>query len=492
MKTPFLNKRTYAAIGIGLLACLSVSCTKDFEKINTPPSSVTTVPAELLFSNILLGGTLREYGQSPNTRFGSWIQHWAGGAIVPDSRYIGTPENALWSGHYGMVRDIIQIRKELAGLEDAPDGRSKLAMAAIWEVHLYQQLTDLFGDIPFSEVTESVKDIRRTPRFDRQEDIYPALIDRLDAALANLTDGDRTYGAADFFYGGDIAKWRKFGNSIKLRLGMRLRRANPALAEKTVKEAVASPHGLLDGNGDNASIATSNSRSETRHPMVNQFEGGSADLRYLASALVDRLKTDNDPRLPLLAEPVIVSGQPEYHGIGVALTDDQNSALIRANYSTANLGTWFSPAFDPIPVYAMTYSDVCFYKAEAALLGWGAAPADAHGFFLDGVKAALALQPYTIAAADIPATYEANVLGFSGLTDEQKMEKIGVQKWLHLFGRNLEAFAEWRRTGYPKLTPGLYPGSTNGQIPNEVNYKEAAARMSNGDTFLSRVWWDRN
>jgi len=501
MKTLFLKKLAY----IGLLACLSVSCTKDFEKINTPPSTVTTVPAELLFSNILLGGTLREYGQSPNTRFGSWIQHWAGGTIVPDSRYISTPENGIWSGHYGgMVRNIVQIREELAGLENGPDGRSKLATAAIWEVHLYQQLTDLYGDVPFSEVTESVKEIKRVVRFDRQEEVYPALIARLDAALANLTDGDRSYGSADFFYKGDLAKWRKFGNSIKLRLGMRLRYANPALAEKTVKEAMGSPHGLLADNADNAAIATNNAREQTRHPMVNQFETGSADLRYLANTLVDQLKAYSDPRLPLLAEPVIVNGNEEYHGIGVALTDDENSALIRVNYSTANLGTWFSPTFDPIPVYAMTYSDVCFYKAEAALLGWGAATADAHGFFLDGVKSAMALPPYNLAPADIPVAYVAGVLDFAGLTDAQKMEKIATQKWLHLFGRNLEAFAEWRRTGYPKLTPGPYPGSTNGQIPrramystdeaafNEDNYKEAAARMSNGDTFLSRVWWDKN
>jgi len=504
MKTRFLNKRTYAtAVGIGLLACLSLSCTKDFEKINTPPSTVTTVPPELLFSNILLSGTLREYGQNPNTRFGSWVQHWAGGTVVPDSRYISSPGNGIWGGHYGgMVRNIVQIRAELAGLENDPTGRSKLAMAAIWEVHLYQQLTDLYGDVPFSEVTQSVKDIKRVVRFDRQEDIYPVLIARLDAALANLTDGDRGYGAADFFYGGDLAKWRKFG--IKLRLGMRLRYANPALAEKTVKEAMASPHGLPAGNADNAAIATNNARTETRHPMVNQFEEGSEDLRYLATALVDQLKAYNDPRLPLLAEPVIINGNEEYHGIGVALTDDENKNLIRTNYSTANLGTWFSTTFPPIPVYAMTYSDICFYKAEAALLGWGAAPADAQGFFTDGVEAALALPPYNMDAADIPAAYRTDVLDFAGLTDEQKLERIATQKWLHLFGRNLEAFAEWRRMGYPKLTPGPYPGSTNGQIPrramystdeaafNADNYKEASARMSNGDTFLSRVWWDKN
>ncbi|HAK31042.1 MAG TPA: SusD/RagB family nutrient-binding outer membrane lipoprotein, partial [Sphingobacterium sp.] len=153
-----------------------------------------------------------------------------------------------------------------------------------------------------------------------------------------------------------------------------------------------------------------------------------------------------------------------------------------------------------IPSYAFTYSDICFYKAEAALLGWGATTANAQTFFTEGVKAALALPPYNMTA--IPSAYEP-VLNLSGLTDEQKMEKIATQKWIHLFGRDMEAFAEWRRTGYPRLTPGPNPGSTNGQIPrraiysseeaelNAANLKEAAARMTNGDSFLSKVWWDK-
>lgn len=228
---------------------------------------------------------------------------------------------------------------------------------------------------------------------------------------------------------------------------------------------------------------------------------GSADLRYLASKLVNTLKTTNDPRLPLLAKSVTINGTPTYQGIDVALTDNQLSQLIRANYSTPNTSTFFSLTFTPIPVYALTYSDVCFYKAEAALLGWGLNSADAYTYFVDGVKAAMAIQPYNLTT--LPANYEQNVLSFTGLNDQQKMEKIATQKWISLFGRNMEAFAEWRRTGYPTLTPGPNPGSTNSLIPrraiyssdeaalNETHFNEAVSRMSNGDSFLSKVWWDK-
>ncbi|QRY57357.1 hypothetical protein BCY89_13220 [Sphingobacterium siyangense] len=487
---------------VGLISVAGLgSCTKDFERINTPPTSVTTVDPSLLIARILRDGTFQESGELPNNKFGSWIQHWAGGPVVPVSRYFEGPENLIWSQHYTLLRNIVQIKQELSGKEDNAEGRSKLAIAELYEAYLYQRLTDLFGDIPYSEITKSNKEINRTPKFDKQEEIYPALVQKVDAAIARLTSGDLSYGSSDFFYKGSIDKWKKFGNSLKLKLGMRMRYANPSLAQKTVTEAMTSAIGLFSSNSDNAAVPTYNdAQAENQNPILRQMTTGSADLRYLANTLVDKLKEYNDPRLPLLAEPVISNGVATYQGIGVSLTDNQLSQLIRANYSTANKSTWFSLSFAPIPSYAFTYSDICFYKAEAALLGWGATTANAQTFFTEGVKAALALPPYNMTA--IPSAYEP-VLNLSGLTDEQKMEKIATQKWIHLFGRDMEAFAEWRRTGYPRLTPGPNPGSTNGQIPhraiysseeaelNAANLKEAAARMTNGDSFLSKVWWDK-
>ncbi|GAA4182167.1 SusD/RagB family nutrient-binding outer membrane lipoprotein [Sphingobacterium ginsenosidimutans] len=499
MKTKMIKNRF--VIALVSVATFS-ACTKDFEKINTPPTSVTAIDPALLMARILRDGTFQESGELPNNKFGSWIQHWAGGPVVPVSRYFEGPENLIWSQHFTLLRNIIQIKKELSGKEESPEGRSKLAITELYEVYLYQRLTDLFGDIPYSEITKDSREINRTPKFDKQEDIYPALVIKVDAALARLTAGDQSYGSSDFFYGGNIDKWKKFGNSLKLKLGMRMRYANLSLAQKTVTEAMTSPLGLISSNSDNAAVPTfNNAQAENQNPILRQMTTGSADLRYLANTLVNKLKEYNDPRLGLLAEPVTIGGVTTYQGIGVALTDNELSQLIRANYSTANKSTWFSLNFAPIPSYAMTYSDICFYKAEAALLGWGATGTNAQSFFTDGVKAAFALPPYNLTS--IPSSYEQNVINLNGLTDEQKMEKIATQKWISLFGRDMEAFAEWRRTGYPKLTPGPNPGSTNRQIPrraiysseeaelNQTNLKDAVSRMQNGDSFLSKVWWDK-
>ncbi|MFA4866604.1 MAG: SusD/RagB family nutrient-binding outer membrane lipoprotein [Pedobacter sp.] len=490
------------SIAIGFTAC-----TKDFERLNTPPTSITTIDPALVFSKVLKDGTFAEGGELPNNKFGSWVQHWAGGAVVPVSRYIESSEDAIWEQHYALIRDLRQIRLELAGKENDATGRTKLAIAKIYEISIWQRLTDLFGDVPYSQVSKDASSINVTPAFDTQESIYKSLIAELDAALDNLNDADENYGTADFFYKGATAtnSWRKYANSLKLRLGLRLRYANPTLARATVESAMAKPALLFSSNTDNAAVPTfNNAQPVNTNPMLRQFLTGSSDLRYLASALVDKLKAYNDPRLPLLAQLTVNNvngGQPDYVGLGAALNDAQLSQVIRNNYSTASLSTWFSSSFAPIPVYSLTYSEVCFFKAEVALLGWGALSTDAEGFFKAGTAAALQLPPYNITT--VPPTYNTNVLSFTGLTDEQKLERIMTQKWIHLFGRNYEAFAEWRRNGLPVLTPGSNLGSTNGQIPrraiystkesqlNTTNYNAAVGRLTNGDSFLSKVWWDK-
>ncbi len=481
------------------------SCTKNFEELNTPPTSVTVIDPVLVFSRVVKDGTFYEGGELANNKFGSWIQHWAGGPVVPVSRYLESSEDLIWEQHYGLIRDLKQISYELKGKETDPAGRTKLAIAKIYEISVWQRMTDLFGDIPYSQITTDPAQVKTKPVFDTQESIYASLIGDLNVAMEQLNDSDQSYGSADFFYKGNVVQWRKFANSLKLRLGLRLRYANTALAKATVESAMSKPTLLLQSNADNAAVPTyNNAQPVNTNPMLRQFQTGSSDLRYLAAALIDQLKAYSDPRLPLLAQPTVNSvkaGSPNQVGLGVALTDAQLAQVIRDNYSTPSLSTWFSATFTPIPTYALTYAEVSFFKAEAALLGWGATAGEAETFYKAGVTAALALPPYSITT--IPANYQNGTMSFAGLTDPQKLERIMTQKWIHLFGRNYEGFAEWRRNGYPVLTPGSNQGSTAGKIPrraiystreaqlNDANYKAAVARMSNGDSFLSRVWWDK-
>ena len=490
-----------------VLACsvnFFAACTKDFEKLNTPPTSVTVIDPGLILSKVQKDGAFAEGYEYPNNQFGSWIQQWGGGVLISSSRYIEQADNNTWDAHYTLIRNISQIRNEiLKGQESDPAGRTKLAIAKIVEIAVWQRLTDLFGDVPYSQTALGPGAVNSKPAFDTQESIYKSLIADIDAAMGQLNVSDASYGSADFYYKGDVTKWKRYANSLKLRLGMRIRYADAALAQKTVSEAMSQP--LLLSNADNATVPTyNNATNDNVHPVLNHFLAGSPDLKYLADAFVNKLVSTNDPRVPKLIQPTVNSvkaGNPAYRGIGVALTDDLLKSIIRDDYSTASTVAFFNKAYSPaIPCMAMSFSDVSFYKAEAALEGWGATPAQAETFYQDGVKAALAQDPYNITT--VPANYTAQ-LSLAGLTKEQILEKIGTQKWIQLFGRSYEAFIEWRRMGYPVLAPGPNAGSTNGTIPrrtlyssreallNTDNYKAAAARMAKGDTYTSKVWWDK-
>jgi hypothetical protein len=480
------------------------ACTKDFEQINTSPTTFTTLDPGIVFSKVLKDVLFQEGFEFTNNVFGSWAQHWAGGVLISSSRYIQQNDDFFWDVHYGYIRNLAQIRTQiLKGKESDPKGRTKLAIARIFEIFVWQRMTDVCGDIPFSETATGSDNVNNQPKFDTQESIYQTLIKDLDAAMAQLTATDDSYGVADYFYKGNVTQWKKFANSLKLRLGMRIRYGNPTLAQKTVTEAMGQT--LLESNADNAAVPTFNDATNSNvHPVLNHWLTGSPDIKYLAEALVTQLVSTNDPRLPRLAQPTVNSvkaGTPAYKGLGVALTDALLKGVIKDDYSTASQTTFFNKAYSPaIPCLAMSFSDVSFYKAEAALEGWGATADQAEKFYQDGVKAALAQNPYLITT--IPANFQTE-LSFTGLTKEQKLEKIGNQKWVQLFGRSYEAFIEWKRMGYPALKAGPNAGTTNGTIPrrsiytsreailNKTNYDDAVKRMSNGDTYTSKVWWDK-
>ena len=484
-----------------ILSITLIACTNGFEELNTSPTSSSYMDPGILFAGVQRDGNFLQSHEYRNVTVGSWIQHWNSGFNLPASRYIFQPGD--WSPIYSEIRDIAQIRHHLLkGLEDNPQGRTKLAMAKIVEIDLWQDLTDIFGDVPFTESALGPENVISQPKYDKQEFIYKQLIQDIDAAMSNLTEGDASYDKYDLYYSGNVEKWKKYANAIKLQLGMRIKYVDPVLSKSTVVSALNGP--LFTGNSDNAMIRTFNNISSSYNPILGHFTGGSPDLKYLGETLVKKLVESNDPRLPFIADPTVNSvkaGNPQYVGKAVALTDEQMVGVINDDYSLASKLTYFNLGIaNPIPWYVFTYSEVCFYKAEAALEGWAYTVEDAEKFYQEGIKAAMALQPYNITA--IPQDFMNKEFYFTGLTKEQKLEKIQTQKWILMFGRNYDAFAEWRRTGYPKLIPGPNSGSTNGQIPrrygypsdetllNKENYDEAVSRMNHGDSYMSRVWWD--
>ncbi len=495
-------KRYSIVLTASLIASLA-ACTKGFEELNISPTQPATVPAEYVLSNVQLNAFLAE--GSNWWQVGSWVQQWASGSLSAPSQYQEDRdiyETRNWSAHYSYVNDLAQIRNRLLkGQEDSPDGRTKLAIARINEIYIWQRMTDFWGDIPYSQSTLPESEIILTPKYDPQQEIYASLLKELDAAMGKLNANDVSYGSADLVYKGNVNAWKKFGNMLKLRMGMRLRYADEALSRKIVEEALAGP--IFASNADNAALQTNpqDGFALGYHPTIGGYNG-SKELNQLAAPFINTLLEKNDPRLPKIAEPTENSkkaGKPVYKGLGVAL--GQNVIINRDDFSYGTISI-YNDRKKTFPYVFMAYSDLCFYRAEAALLGWaGLMPAQAEGFYQEGIRATMQIDPYNIAPDKITdyLTTEGKLSGSS----EEQLAQIMTQKWISLFMRHYEAYAEWRRTGYPKLTPGPNQGTTNGQIPrrgvysgserfrNPEQYEIAAKRMTNGDTYLSKVWWDQ-
>lgn len=496
-------KNLNSFVAVLCFVVLLSACTKNFEKLNVSPTQPASVPPEYILSNMQLGGLLAEGANW--WQVGSWVEQWASGSLSAPSQYLEDRdiyETRNWAAHYGYIHNVSQIRNRLLkGQEETTSGRTKLAIAKINELYIWQRMTDFWGDIPYSESGLPESELILTPKYDTQESIYKSILSELDKAMSNLNVSDLSYGNADLVYKGNVNAWRKFGNMLKLRMGFRLRYVDLQLSRKTVEEALAGP--IFESNTDNAKMPTNpqDGFALGYHPVIGGYNG-SKELNQLGAPFIDMLLDKNDPRLPKIAEPTENSkriGSPIYRGLGVAL--GQNVIINRDDYSYGTKSIYDDRKFT-FPYLFMTYSDLCFYKAEAALLGWsGLNPGDAESFYQEGIKAAMKVDPYNIGDADIN-TYLSNEGTLSG-TEEEQLEQIMDQKWISLFMRHYEAYAEWRRTGYPKLVPGPSQGVTNGTIPrrgvysgterfrNPDEYNTAVARMPKGDSYLSKVWWDK-
>jgi hypothetical protein len=499
MKTNRYLKHLTASL---TLAMGLLGCTNDFEELNTSPTQPAAVPAEYVLTNVQMNGIMAEGGNW--WQVGSWVEQWASGSLSAPSQYQEDRdiyETRNWASHYSYINNLAQIRNRLLkGQEETAAGRTKLAIAKINEIYLWQRMTDFWGDIPYSESAQTEAEMILTPKYDAQKDIYASLLADLDAAAGRLNSADLSYGVADVVYKGNVDAWRKFANMLKLRMGFRLRFVDETWSRKVVEEALKGP--IFASNADNAQIVTNpqDGFALGYHPVISGYNG-SKELNQLAEPFITTLLTKNDPRLPRIAEPTENSkkaGAPIYRGLGVAL--GQNVTVNRDDYSYGTISI-YNDRKATFPYLFMAYSDLCFYKAEAALLGWaGLTPADAKGFYQAGIRAAMQTDPYKIDAATIDA-YLAKEGLLTG-TSEQQLEQIMVQKWISLFMRHYEAYSEWRRTGYPKLVPGPNKGVTNGQIPrravysgserfrNPEEYNAASKVLANGDTYLSKVWWD--
>jgi len=499
-----------------LCAAALQSCDKDFEEINTNPNAVSVPTPQYLFSKAVYDGALNS-GNASKLLLGT-MQYMTSFNDVEGfgSKYVASQVNlssAVFTAAY--PNQINEIGEVIKAVKNDPAKINLYAVARIWRVYCFSRLTDLYGDIPYSEAGQGYNLSLFQPQYDQQSAIYADMLKELEEAAAALNAGNSTtFGASDLIYQGNTARWKKFAYSLMLRLGMRLTKRDAALAKTWVTKAIAG--GVIRDYADIAKVEyVGSGQNINKNPIALQLfndnyvkadgisnpEGGKYH-----QAFIDSLKANNDPRLPVIS--VVYVG-------GVANSTEAIQKGLPANINgtkPADFGTYSEPKQTTVlrqnaPLLILTAAEVNFLLAEAALRNWYAAEtaADLHE---KGIRAAMQQWDLisgitnTIDAARINSYVTAHALKTTASVETQT-EQIYNQVWVGLFPDAQEVWNNYCRTGYPALVPNNYPGNaTGGKLPrrfiypvaeqtlNKKSYADAIGRQG-ADDLVTRVWWDK-
>ncbi|RPD44245.1 SusD/RagB family nutrient-binding outer membrane lipoprotein [Paracnuella aquatica] len=473
-----MNRFIYKGLAAILLLTGATSCEKTLD-INKDPNFPTVVDKRLLLpaAQVQLGYTI---GGTVNRIAGNIIQHYGGHRNQPlqyNQYDIGPAESdGIWSAMYAVVlRDLkgVQVQARATG-DSMYVGVSQLLMA-----YSYSVLTDLYGDIPFSEAL--MDDANLTPKYDRQEDIYPALVSMIDAGVANVQSGTGgSVGTDDLMYGGNMQRWAKFGNSLKLRLLNHLSKRQPGAAAAFLNTSPA----LISANNENAQVVYGSSSANANPVYGFDVLSGRKDMA-VATTIIDKMKALSDPRIPryFLAVKTGTNAGQYLGNIPGGDEDDAGESL----YSRVG------PAYASInsPVVLLSLAEVQFIIAEVRLReGKTAEAATAYNAAITADFNALSI-----------GSEAAGYLAKPAVAFNNTLQRIIEQKWITMLQGSYEAWVDWRRTGFPALT-GAAVSRTNGIIPRslplpqlEINLNRQSLEAGPGvpvpiEALKERVWWD--
>jgi len=532
----YLRKFIYS----GLISMVLVSgCnTNELKELNVNPQAAPTIDVNFLFTSAQLGAASGSSPVTGDNRYIDWrtnigitsttIQQLAsdGGISNTGDKYLENTESysAPWDFIYRNLNYLGEILRQTGtgGFAEGQNNNTRQA-TRILRAFLFHRLTDYYGRIPYFESLQAPEGTF-FPHYDKQKDVYLDLLKELDeAATALTTDEDPDFAAADLYYKGDVAKWKKWAYSLMLRLAMRISTVDAADANTYVAKAVAG--GVFKSNDDNTIVpmAVGPSLWLDQNGISRAYlpgDGGEIANAFLSKTLVDFLTgpnftstADDDPRLmifsggiytwtsednytPITTDPLKQKGMPNGKDINMLKIIENNPNLDPVTtYSRMNPKLLNRDE----PYMLMNYGEVEFLLAEAAQRGIGGlTPAAAEGHYNAGVKASM--QMYTIydpsfvvSDAQVTAYLAAHPYGI----ENPPLEMIGDQYWVNHFMNWWEAWSNWRRTGYPTLVPVNYPGNvTGGKIFQRLKYPNSEvagnpnfAEGASPNDYTTKVWW---
>ena len=488
------------SIGVGALAlATAVACKTDLTALNQNPNNPTTAPAGPLFTSATRSALQQIQGSGATLSMTElFAQHIAQIQYIEEDRGAIRPTtlDALFSNLYSGA--LVDYEKVIIGNPTAPATSGPATVMQQW---VYQTMTDWWGDIPYSEALKGdASTVNLKPTYDAQEDIYSGMLSKLTAASTAMASAtDPGLGSADPIYKGDLTKWVMFANSLRARMAMRLSQADPSKAQAELTAAFAGP--VIASNADNARLVWPGDGIYD-NPWPANFS--TRDDHRMSKTLIDNLVANNDPRLAIFAQPT-KDDPTVYAGMQNGLDNTYTSTYFNTTSrpglifypGATTYGTFGTSAGRATPSYIMTYAELSFIKAEAALRGWGGLnAAQAAGFYNAGVTASILQWGGTQAQAD--AYLAQPTVAYNGT-----LERIITQKWIALFTQGTEAWSDWRRTGFPSTIvagPSMYPDTPGIALrlvyaPAEASVNkdglDAAKARQGTDLTTTPVWWDK-
>ncbi|CCH00085.1 hypothetical protein FAES_2076 [Fibrella aestuarina BUZ 2] len=508
--------RTLAGSCLATSLWLAAGCTDKFDQINTNQTKITVIgKSEIpyLFSKAQSAAPLSQwtYQVGQNLFSDQYAQYFACVATYfPSDRFVIRMDwlQGPWTQQYTEV--VPQLKTIMSSTDPSS---AEYALASIWWVYSFHRWTDYIGPIPYFKAGEPATAVA----YDAQDKIYDDFFKRLAAATAVLKGkvSETPYGNYDLVYKGDVNKWIMFANTLRLRLALRISKADPARAKAEAEAAVAG--GVLTNSPTDDALVSRSTKGDDGNGLSimsdwNEFR--------MSAAMESVLKGYDDPRIGTYFLPAVKT--KSYEGLRNGLTSTQLTDPVNtADYNSHVGQRWTSTGLET-PQNVMATAESYFLRAEGALNGWNMG-GTAKDFYNKGIENSMKQWGVTDAAAITayqsstktpvaPNDYLksaplSNIPVAWGSTEAIQREQIGTQKWLALFPDGFEGWAEYRRTRYPKLypvvnsdNPDIPAGGVLRRIPillieQQTNTAEAtkgAALLNGPDKVTTPLWWDKN
>ncbi|MEO6720521.1 MAG: SusD/RagB family nutrient-binding outer membrane lipoprotein [Ferruginibacter sp.] len=499
---------------------ISAGCTKKFDEINTDPTTFSSLPSSAIpkaFARSQWQGVWADPGNYEvihSLYTDLWSQYFVDAGGFPGDRFVINQDLMIFSWNLLYTVNWPSLKIVIDGTEGISPSAN--AIAKIWKVYMFHQTTDMYGPIPYFQAGLGQLSIP----YDSQESIYQDFFKTLDSAVTTLKAADQTqtpFGTDDLIYHGNIPKWIKFANSMRLRLALRISKADPVTAKAQAEKAVAD--GVMTGNDDNAFVEVGS----------NSVNGLALEVPWenmrMSAGMESYLKGYNDPRLPEYFDPADQDGK--FHGMRNGLSTNQLSTAVvngpsgAINLSNLNKDRWNDITASATPLNVMYAAESFFLRAEGALNSWNMA-GTAKELYEKGITISMqqwgvtnntTIQNYIQSsaqpvapgdflnsppAADVPIKFATNA--------GTQLQQIITQKWISLYPDGIEAWSEHRRTGFPKLypvvqidNPDIAAGQMIRRLPfqsfeyatNRKAVQDAIPLLNGPDKVSTPVWWNK-